>query len=355
MANNLAMLKPGPFQPKGKRDNHQLLRSFQQYRGKMEIFLTALQLQHTGAVAGRAEAGHKGCPTCKQERAIITLIGGDKLVRLFHEVGGVEDGDTFVQAMCKVEVGIKELNSQIRVHKTRKDRGKWDPQVRPGSHEDTESEEDTESMEETESEDETESVEPARVHKLVKKGRVGGNEDTESEEETEAEDDIESTESEEEIEFDDDTESNTRSSTKVVELVRHNAQEKLSIREKAPKVPSSYETDNMFTGEEQQMDKNQAMEVSSAGKILEFGTSVMEEGVDVPTRDASADVSKERNLRVDKKLTAEVSPASKRFGCRTSIIEDVAKVLHSDAEDAEGGFDDECQGGGLRGATHQYF
>ena len=172
MSNNLALLKPGPFQHKGKRDNKQMLRSFQQYRDKVEIFLLALQLQHTGAKAGRLEVGHKFCPTCKQERAIIRLIGGDEMYRLFHKVGEVEDADTCMQAMLKVEAGIKELNSQIRVHKTAKDRGKWDPQVWPRSQEDTDSEEDTESMEETESEDETGSVEPARVHKLVKEAKV---------------------------------------------------------------------------------------------------------------------------------------------------------------------------------------
>ena len=96
MASNLALLKPGPFQFKGKRDNKQLLRSFQQYRDKMEIFLTALQVtsQHTGAVAGRAEVGHKVCPRCKQERAIVMLIGGDEMERLFLKVGEVEDGNT---------------------------------------------------------------------------------------------------------------------------------------------------------------------------------------------------------------------------------------------------------------------
>ena len=356
MANNLAMLKPGPFQPKGKRDNHQLLRSFQQYRGKMEIFLTALQLQHTGAVAGRAEVGHKVCPRCKQERAIVMLTGGEEMVRLFHEVGGVEDRDTYMQAMHKVEVGIKELNSEARVHKTVNDRWKWELQDWAGSQEDTVSEEDmvsteetdsedetdledetdseeeAESMEETDSEDETGSAEPARVHRLVKKAKVGGHKDTEWEEDK----------------SEDNTESNTQKLTRVVERVWAGAHDKVlsqgSVMEKAAMLPFSYETDDVLTELKLEVPKNKTVEISRASKWLGSRMSVMEEVTEVSPSEAADPVGKlppsyETGdvLTVEeqepKNTTVEISTASKRLGLRMSVMGEVAEVPPSDAAD----------------------
>ena len=115
MATNLAtLLKPDIFRCKKKGDNEQLLQDFQQYRAKMETFFMAAQAvaEHTGDVPGREAEGHRICSSCKQEKALVVILGGDEMDKLFKHVGGVEEQDTYVQAMHKVEKGIKALTNQ---------------------------------------------------------------------------------------------------------------------------------------------------------------------------------------------------------------------------------------------------
>ena len=108
--------RPEPFLCKRKGDSEQLLQDFKQYRAELELFLTAAETvdKHMGDPAGRGEAGHTVCTTCKQEKAIIVLLGGEEMSELFERVGYVTDEDSYVGAMDKVEQGIKGLASQPR-------------------------------------------------------------------------------------------------------------------------------------------------------------------------------------------------------------------------------------------------
>ena len=68
--------------------------------------------EHTGDKPGREEDGHLVCPSCKQEKAIVVMLGVDEMDKLFKHVGVVGMGDTYVQAMRKVESGIKGSMNQ---------------------------------------------------------------------------------------------------------------------------------------------------------------------------------------------------------------------------------------------------
>ena len=115
MAMGLAnLLRPEPFKCKKKGDSEQLLQDFKSYRNKMELFFTAAQavVAHTGEPAGREERTHTVCPSCRQEKAMIVMLGGEEMNRLFEHVGKVIDTDTYIGAMDKVEQGIKMLTNQ---------------------------------------------------------------------------------------------------------------------------------------------------------------------------------------------------------------------------------------------------
>ena len=115
MAMGLAnLLKPEPFRCKKKGDSEQLLQDFKTYRSKMELFFTAAQAvgAHTGEPAGREAEGHTVCPSCRQEKAMVVMLGGEEMNKLFEHVGKVIDEDTYIGAMNKVEQGIKMLTNQ---------------------------------------------------------------------------------------------------------------------------------------------------------------------------------------------------------------------------------------------------
>ena len=115
MAMGLAnLLRPEPFKCKRKGDSEQLLQDFKQYRSKMELFFTAAQAveAHTGDPAGRSAVGHTVCTSCRQEKAMVVMLGGEEMNKLFEHVGGVIDGDSYIGAMDKVEQGIKLLTNQ---------------------------------------------------------------------------------------------------------------------------------------------------------------------------------------------------------------------------------------------------
>ena len=117
MATGIANLRrPDPFECKRKGDSEQLLQDFREYRAKIELFLTAVKTvdTHTGDPAERGQAGHKACTSCEQEKAIMELLGGEKMIKLFEQVGVVIDEDSYVGAMDKVEQGIKALTNQAR-------------------------------------------------------------------------------------------------------------------------------------------------------------------------------------------------------------------------------------------------
>ena len=115
MAMGLAnLLRPEPFKCKKKGDSEQLLQDFKEYRNKMELFFKAAKAveAHTGDPAGRSAQGHRACPSCEQEKAIVIMVGGEEMNKLFQHVGKVLDEDTYVSAMDKVEQGIRLLTNQ---------------------------------------------------------------------------------------------------------------------------------------------------------------------------------------------------------------------------------------------------
>ena len=115
MAMGLAnLLRLEPFKCKKKGDSEQLLQDFKAYRRKMELFFTAAQAMgvHTGDPAGREEAEHTVCASCRQEKAMIVMLGGEEMHKLFEHVGKVTETDTYISAMNKVEQGIKQLTNQ---------------------------------------------------------------------------------------------------------------------------------------------------------------------------------------------------------------------------------------------------
>ena len=115
MAMGLAnLLRPEPFKCKKKGDSEQLLQDFKQYRAKMELFFTAAQAveAHTGDPADRSAAEHTVCTSCRQEKAMTVMLGGEEMNKLFEHVGDVTDEDSYVGAMNKVELGIKGLTNQ---------------------------------------------------------------------------------------------------------------------------------------------------------------------------------------------------------------------------------------------------
>ena len=115
MAMGLAnLLRPEPFKCKKKGDSEQLLQDFKQYRDKMELFFTAAKAveAHTGDPTGREDAAHIVCSSCTQEKAMVVMLGGDDMKKLFEHVGAVAAGYSYVKAMDKVEQGIRMLTNQ---------------------------------------------------------------------------------------------------------------------------------------------------------------------------------------------------------------------------------------------------
>ena len=108
------LLRPEPFKCKKKGDSEQLLQDFKEYRSKMELFFTAAKAveAHTGDPAGRSTQGHAVCTSCRQEKAMVVMLGGEEMNKLFEHVGKVLDEDTYISAMDKVEQGIRQLTNQ---------------------------------------------------------------------------------------------------------------------------------------------------------------------------------------------------------------------------------------------------
>ena len=91
MAMDFANLRPEPFKCKRKWDSEHLLHDFRQYRAMMELFFDAAQtvVEHTGDPAGREDVAHTVCDSCRQEKAIVVILGGEEMDKLFKQVGTV--------------------------------------------------------------------------------------------------------------------------------------------------------------------------------------------------------------------------------------------------------------------------
>lgn len=72
-----------------------MLQDFKEYRSKMELFFTAAKAveAHTGDPAGRSAQGHAVCTSCRQEKAMVVMLGGEEMNKLFQYVGKVLDED----------------------------------------------------------------------------------------------------------------------------------------------------------------------------------------------------------------------------------------------------------------------
>ena len=101
-----ALLKPSPFTGTKMGDPEQLLQDFLEYVKTFNKFMLA-----TG-VGGDHTADHAECSGCKKAKATLELVGGQEMCVLFEHVGVVTDGDTFNQAVDKVEAGIKAQTNQ---------------------------------------------------------------------------------------------------------------------------------------------------------------------------------------------------------------------------------------------------
>ena len=108
------LMRPEGFKCKKKGDNEQMLQDFQQYRRRMELFFTASRVvaAHTGEHTDRLTDQHVACASCKQEKAMIVMFGGEEIAKLFEHTGEVQEGDSYKAALDKVEAGIKKLTNQ---------------------------------------------------------------------------------------------------------------------------------------------------------------------------------------------------------------------------------------------------
>ena len=97
MADSLAVaMRPAPFKCKKKGDQEQMLQDFSMYRRKIARYLVASKvvIAHTGVQTDSTQVDHVVCDSCKQEKAIMLMLGGDEMEKLFHHVGKVVEADT---------------------------------------------------------------------------------------------------------------------------------------------------------------------------------------------------------------------------------------------------------------------
>ena len=78
------LLRLEPFKCKWKEDSEQLMQDFTQYKEKMELFFTAAQV--VGAHMGRYEEAHTACNSCKQEKTMVVILGGEEMKKIFEHV-----------------------------------------------------------------------------------------------------------------------------------------------------------------------------------------------------------------------------------------------------------------------------
>ena len=100
------LLKPAQFKSVRDGDPETLLQDFEDYVEEMQKFFTT-----TGA-AGEHAVDHVDCGACKKEKAMMTLIGGKEMDRLFKHTGLVAVGDTYTAAIAKVRTGISAQTNQ---------------------------------------------------------------------------------------------------------------------------------------------------------------------------------------------------------------------------------------------------
>ena len=73
----MTLLKPPPLKCKKAGDQEQLLQDFILYRKTLSEFFQATD------AAGAHEANHVNCGACTKAKAIVKLVGGVEMVKLF--------------------------------------------------------------------------------------------------------------------------------------------------------------------------------------------------------------------------------------------------------------------------------
>ena len=75
-------LRLEPFKCEWKEDSEQLIQDFTQYNEKMELFFTVVQVAgaHTGEPPVRHDKAKTECNSCKQEKAMMVMLGGEEML-----------------------------------------------------------------------------------------------------------------------------------------------------------------------------------------------------------------------------------------------------------------------------------
>jgi hypothetical protein len=112
MAESMALLKPAPLKVKKDGDPEHLLRKFNDYMKKFDLFLLTTEVGGVHTAGHAAEAGGGQCKGCVKSKAMLQLVGGEEMMTLFEHTGMVEDGDSYTAAVDKIREGIKGQTNQ---------------------------------------------------------------------------------------------------------------------------------------------------------------------------------------------------------------------------------------------------
>ena len=138
MAEMMALLKPAPFQIKKEGDPEHLLQEFLDYVEIFKSFLAATGADGAHTEGHVAEAGGGTCKGCNKSKEMLKLVAGKEMTNLFKHTGLVEDGDSFDQALDKIEQGIKKQTNQAsarfklfqQMPQSGRPMSKWFPEIK---------------------------------------------------------------------------------------------------------------------------------------------------------------------------------------------------------------------------------
>ena len=119
----VALLKPPPLKLSKIGDPEQTLLDWKEYVKTFKRFMEVTKID------GDHTEEHVDCVGCKTAKNIILMVGQKELETLWDHVGNVNDGDSFEEALRKIEVGITgQTNQAISRHKlfTRMGQGEKD-------------------------------------------------------------------------------------------------------------------------------------------------------------------------------------------------------------------------------------
>ena len=112
MAEVIALLKPAPLKIKKDGDPEHLVKKFNEYMERFELFLLTTEVGGVHTAGHVAEAGGGQCKGCAKSKAMLQLVGGEEMMTLFKHTGTVEDADSYTAAVAKIRTGIKGQTNQ---------------------------------------------------------------------------------------------------------------------------------------------------------------------------------------------------------------------------------------------------